>query len=184
LHSWSFTPVRTVVSEPSYPRSERPRTSPNPKTNSWKACWGQPLTSSNLVSSATAEQAKRGPRTAERPGFSVSLGLSPGLIYFRHKRHFTSIVPPPGDGAAGRAFTQKRHSPRQGSSVPRDETFWSVQGLLPVPQTSGTRPGEVSPSASPVDRLWPRGSVAWRPVSLNGCSQLARMLCTRRSRVR
>ncbi|MDO0934419.1 hypothetical protein QQY66_23080 [Streptomyces sp. DG2A-72] len=55
---WSHSPPSGTVQErrhhPFHPRSERPRPPPNPRTNIWKACWGQPLTSSNLVSSAAA----------------------------------------------------------------------------------------------------------------------------------
>src|SRR5215467_5138108 len=35
----------------------------NAETHTWKACWGQPLASSNLASSATSDQAMNKPRS-------------------------------------------------------------------------------------------------------------------------
>jgi len=58
LQFWLHSPAYSSVQEPHPPqphrRSERSRTPLYPQTNIWKACWGQPLTSSNLVSSAIA----------------------------------------------------------------------------------------------------------------------------------
>jgi hypothetical protein len=54
LRSPPFATVRPAAVRPFPRRSESLRTGLNPRTSSWKACWGQPLTSSNLVSSASA----------------------------------------------------------------------------------------------------------------------------------
>jgi hypothetical protein len=55
---WSHSPPSSTVHQALAallrPRSGRPRPTPTPRTNIWKACWGQPLTSSNLVSSTPA----------------------------------------------------------------------------------------------------------------------------------
>ena len=53
-HSALSGPVRTGPPRKLRRRSGQTRPSPDPGTNIWKACWGQPLTSSNLVSSAIA----------------------------------------------------------------------------------------------------------------------------------
>ncbi len=68
LLSWAFRWVRPSDAIPLAPRSGRLRTRPDPRTNGWKACWGQPLTSSNLVSSAIAltGQYVEGPRSSLR----------------------------------------------------------------------------------------------------------------------
>ncbi len=67
-HSSLSGPVRTGPPRTFRRRSGRPRPPPDPHTNRWKACWGQPLTSSNLVSSAIAltGQYVEGPRSSLR----------------------------------------------------------------------------------------------------------------------
>jgi hypothetical protein len=52
LHSPPFSGVQGAAHERLRRRSEPRRTRPDRCMNSWKACWGQPLTSSHLVSSA------------------------------------------------------------------------------------------------------------------------------------
>jgi len=51
-------------SRPSRRRSERQSPPPDTRTDIWTACWGQPLTSSNRVSSAPATRADEGPIAA------------------------------------------------------------------------------------------------------------------------
>ncbi len=72
LHSPPYKSVHAPRTPPAESRSERPRSHPDPRTNIWKACWGQPLTSSNLVSSAQPHRAERRPRPGNRPGPSSS----------------------------------------------------------------------------------------------------------------
>ncbi len=73
-HSATVRPVRERSEARGRPSIDRSRTqvneagqSPGPDQQTWKACWGQPLTSSNLVSSASAS-----PGTTRRaPPFAV-----------------------------------------------------------------------------------------------------------------
>ncbi|WP_240139337.1 recombination directionality factor [Streptomyces sp. MUM 178J] len=65
-------------------QSLRGRDAPDTRTNIWKACWGQPLTSSNLVSSAAAHQGERrsrphSGRDLRRSPVSVGVIMSPSL---------------------------------------------------------------------------------------------------------
>ena len=59
LRSAPFMCVQELLDQSRCRSSGYPRTPLNPRTNRWKACWGQPLTSSNLVSSAPARQGRR-----------------------------------------------------------------------------------------------------------------------------
>jgi hypothetical protein len=60
---------------------ERWRTPVNARQHCWKACWGQPLRSSNLLSSATSDQA------IHEAGSCVRLGLRGCAVsYRRHRR--------------------------------------------------------------------------------------------------
>src|SRR5262249_11778674 len=52
------------------------RTPVNTGQHCWKACWGQPLASSNLASSATSDQAIHKPRSC------VGLGLQGCVVSF------------------------------------------------------------------------------------------------------
>ena len=61
----------------------------------WKACWGQPLASSNLASSATSDQAMRKPRSCVRPGSARLRSLICSLIHSTH----IGIKCPKGAGA-------------------------------------------------------------------------------------
>jgi len=61
-------PLVTVI-----PGRGRPRPAVNAGAHTWKACWGQPLASSNLASSATSDQA------IHQAGHVFGLGL-PGCV--------------------------------------------------------------------------------------------------------
>ncbi len=80
--SWSHSPpsgpVRVQPPRTLRRRSGHLRPSPNPHTNIWKACWGQPLTSSNLVSSAIAltGQYVEGPRSSLRGPSTLVVSVS------------------------------------------------------------------------------------------------------------
>jgi hypothetical protein len=56
----------------------------NGEAHTWKACWGQPLASSNLASSATSDQAIHKPRSCVRPGPARLRSLICSLIYSTH----------------------------------------------------------------------------------------------------
>ncbi|SNB88661.1 hypothetical protein SAMN02745831_04942, partial [Streptomyces sp. PgraA7] len=78
LLSWAFRWVRPSDAIPLAPRAGRLRTRPDPRTNGWKACWGQPLTSSNLVSSAIAltGQYVEGPRSLLRGPSTLGVAVA------------------------------------------------------------------------------------------------------------
>jgi hypothetical protein len=60
---------------PAGPRSEPDRARANDRIRDWKACWGQPLASSNLASSAVAgREPPREPHTGRR-GVSLSVSV-------------------------------------------------------------------------------------------------------------
>jgi hypothetical protein len=77
LRSPPFATVRPAAVLPFPRRSESLRTGLNPRTSSWKACWGQPLTSSNLLSAATADQPEESP-DRDPVGAPSSRGLRSG----------------------------------------------------------------------------------------------------------
>ena len=68
LRSPAYGTVQKSRPPPLHRRSERSRRPRNPQTNIWKACWGQPLTSSNLVSSASASPGTMSKGSAVRSG--------------------------------------------------------------------------------------------------------------------
>ena len=82
LHSPLSMRVRQGRDQVLQRRWERRRTKPHPRTNSWKACWGQPLTSSNLVSSAG--QRARTVRRCGPSAFLVSDLVSVGILGREH----------------------------------------------------------------------------------------------------
>jgi hypothetical protein len=57
------------------------RTPVNAMQHCWKACWGQPLRSSNLLSSATSDQAIHKPRPCVRSGLARLRSLICSLIH-------------------------------------------------------------------------------------------------------
>ena len=56
----------------------------NARAHTWKACWGQPLRSSNLLSSAASDQAIHEPRSCVRLGLVRLRSLICSLIHSTH----------------------------------------------------------------------------------------------------
>jgi hypothetical protein len=65
-------------------RRGRWRTPVNTGQHCWKACWGQPLRSSNLLSSATSDQAIHKPRSCVWPGLARLRSLICSLIHYTY----------------------------------------------------------------------------------------------------
>src|SRR5215471_4815007 len=66
------------------PGHGRSRPAVNGEAHCWKACWGQPLASSNLASSATSDQAIHKPRSCVRLGLARLRSLVCSLIHSAH----------------------------------------------------------------------------------------------------
>jgi hypothetical protein len=128
-----FTSVR-----PGHVRARRGRwrTSVNTGQHCWKACWGQPLRSSNLLSSATSDQAIH--QAGHGPVRMRSLICS--LIHST----YIGIKPPKGAGARfwmlSRLWPPPRHSgSEQTSSLPWPSRWVRIfAAIVPGPQ----RPAE------------------------------------------
>ena len=84
-HSPEFAGVCRDTSRAHIPGHGLSRTVVNAEvTHTWKACWGQPLASSNRASSATSDQAIHKPRSCVRPGLARLRSLIRSLIHSTH----------------------------------------------------------------------------------------------------
>ena len=75
-HSPAFIGVWRGPPERQSARHGRSRPAANAGMHTWKACWGQPLASSNLASSATSDQA------IHQAGHAFGLGLQGCVVSF------------------------------------------------------------------------------------------------------
>jgi hypothetical protein len=149
----------------------------NARAHTWKACWGQPLRSSNLLSSATSDQAIHKPRSCVRPGLARLRSLICSLIHSTH----IGIKCPKGAGARfwvlsrwGRPLGVSALSDqlaagagtmgeRLGSDELEGSAGWTAAGVAGVLTGEQARTIAAAAGGGPAENLLP---AAWWRVSL------------------
>jgi hypothetical protein len=163
---WSHSPasmgVQALTPQLLCHRSEHTRPNPEAIANSWKACWGQALTSSNLVSSAPRPSGQTRPPTATAVGGLVVAWsrfwsrLPLGRVLWRGRAAFARI---PGPRVGGRA---RGGAPDGGFvlSVRRSLKRAMRRGRVGV-LNQPKRPGVVARRLPARRAWWPGGNVMW-----------------------
>ena len=145
--------------------SERVRTARNGNQQSWKACWGQPLTSSNLVSSASASPGtmSKGPAAcsgalrrcpSQFPSHFSDPPQPPFLVAFRSVKleHFGERVSPLAPRLTRPASRQRPPTPVKGGTCPHmaPADYGDTPPLDPAPglrpRCDASRSDEVHPA--------------------------------------